>query len=132
MRLVLDTNVLFAGVAARGLCEALVALCLRSCTIITSEHILAELDKHLRGKIKLPEATRREYLALLRMHGKVVEPTALPRSECRDADDLPVLGTAIAGAAAALVTGDQDMLVLKQVRDIPIVTPRAMYERLMN
>ncbi len=47
MRVVLDTNVLVAAFAARGLCEALVAVCLQSHEVVLSEHILAELNKNL-------------------------------------------------------------------------------------
>ena len=47
MRIVLDTNVLLAAFGTRGLCEALVAACLESHDLVTSDHILAELREHL-------------------------------------------------------------------------------------
>ena len=49
---------------------------------------------------------------------------------CRDAPDDMVLATAVAAGADVLVTGDQDLLVLKKYRGIPIVTPRALLEAL--
>lgn len=39
----------------------------------------------------------------------------------RDANDLPVLACAIAAAADAIVTGDQDLLTLVSVQGIPIM-----------
>jgi predicted nucleic acid-binding protein len=48
----------------------------------------------------------------------------------RDSNDLAVLGTAVAGHADLLVSGDKDLLVLREHAGIPIVTPRACYERL--
>ena len=42
MRVVLDTNVLLAGLATHGLCEALLKIVYRDHTVILSEHILDE------------------------------------------------------------------------------------------
>lgn len=130
MRVVLDTNVLIAAFAARGLCEALLLACLRRHEIILSEHILAELREHLADKIKLTPTRIRAIEALLREHGEIVEPVSVPSDLCTDEDDLPVLGTALAGAVEALVTGDRELLDIGRVGDVPILSPRAFYERL--
>jgi predicted nucleic acid-binding protein len=47
---------------------------------------------------------------------------------CRDPDDLPVLGTSVAGQADYLVTGDQDLLTLRSFHGVAIVSPREFYE----
>lgn len=49
---------------------------------------------------------------------------------CRDGDDLPVLGTLLAAKADCLVTGDQDLLELREFHSIPILSPRAFHDRL--
>jgi predicted nucleic acid-binding protein len=54
----------------------------------------------------------------------------VPPRTVRDKDDLPVLGTAIAGEATCIVTGDQDLLTLRRFRGIDIVNPRTFYDRL--
>jgi len=41
-----------------------------------------------------------------------------------------VLATALAGKADVIVTGDDDLLVLKRFRGIPIVSPRQFLELL--
>lgn len=130
VRVVLDTNVLFAGAATRGLCEALVGVCLQAHTIVLSEHILAELREHLTAKLKMPADQARAYEQLLREEAEVVEPVTPPGVACPDPDDVPVLGTAVAGRADALVTGDAALLALKKVAGIPILSPREFYERL--
>lgn len=60
-----------------------------------------------------------------------VEPLPANESELRDANDLPVLGTLLAGLKLAdvnyLVTGDKDLLVLAD--RFPIITPAAFWER---
>jgi predicted nucleic acid-binding protein len=44
-----------------------------------------------------------------------------------DPDDLPVLGTAVAGLCHCLVTGDKELLSLKTVEGIPIIAPSSFW-----
>jgi predicted nucleic acid-binding protein len=53
-----------------------------------------------------------------------------PLKTCRDKDDLPVLGTALAGQADYLVTGDKDLLALGEFHSTVILNPRSFYDRL--
>jgi putative PIN family toxin of toxin-antitoxin system len=130
VRIVLDTNVLLAAFGARGLCEALLAACLEGHVLVTSPHILGELRRHLAKKFHLPARRADEVVAFVRGQAEVVEPAPVPADACPDPDDLPVLGTAIAGRADLLVTGDGKLLALGSHAGIPIVNPRACYRRL--
>lgn len=132
MRVVLDTNVLLAAFGTRGLCEALFAACLEGHDLVTSEHILGELRKHLVKAFLLTSQRADEIALFVREHSLVVSPGAVPATACRDPSDLPVLGTAIAGKADLLVSGDKDLLELKRFEGVPIVTPRECYERLVS
>lgn len=130
MRVVLDTNVLLAAFATRGLCEALLEVCLQSHEIVLSDHVLTELVRHLTGKFKVPARQAKEIERFLRETAEIVEPAELPKRTFKDADDLPVLGTAVAAKADVLVTGDAELLNLKTIRRIPILSPREFYDRL--
>ena len=130
MKVVLDTNVLLAAFATRGLCESVMAVCLENHTLILSEAILAETGRNLRKKFKMPAVQVQEVLTFLRDQASVVEPADVPATACRDATDVAILGTAQAGLADALVTGDKDLLVLKHFVGIPILSPRAFYDAL--
>ena len=44
--------------------------------------------------------------------------------ECRDPSDVPFLELALSGKADAIVTGDQDLLVLAPAFPLPILAPR--------
>ena len=66
MKVVLDTNVIVAAFAARGLCAELFKVCLSKYEIILSEYILLEVSKNLTKKIKLPQAIVEEILHFLR------------------------------------------------------------------
>lgn len=130
MRVVLDTNVLLAALATHGLCQALVTLVFRDHVVILSEHILGEVTKHYRGKFKATKRQADAAVAVLRANGEIVGPVTVPLGTVRDKDDLPVLGTAVAGSAAVLVTGDQELLLLGLFRGVAILSPRDFYERL--
>ena len=77
MKVVLDTNVLLAAFATRGLCEAVFEACLGSHEIILSDHILGELQRHLRGKFKAPPRQVDAILSFLRDRATVVAPARL-------------------------------------------------------
>jgi putative PIN family toxin of toxin-antitoxin system len=130
VKVVLDTNVILAAFATRGLCESVMAVCLDRHDVYLSEHILSEVAEHLADKFKMPTARVRGIVAFLRLHATIVKPSELPANTCRDEDDLPILGTAVAAAADCLVTGDNDLLALGKLRGISILSPRQFYDQL--
>lgn len=130
MNVVLDANVIIAAFASRGLCEAVMTVCLDRDGLVTSEYILSEVAEKLAHKLKLPPARVREIVQLLRDNARVVIPADVPADACPDADDLPVLGTMTVAAGECLVTGDAALLALGQYAGIPIHSPRQFYEQL--
>jgi putative PIN family toxin of toxin-antitoxin system len=123
MRVVLDTNVLIAAFISRGVCGELLEHCVLHHTIVGSEEILAELREHLVGKFGYSAVDADEVINLLRSRTGLVAPSRLSSPACRDPDDDMVLGTAIAGQADCIVTGDKDLLVLREFQGIDIVRP---------
>ena len=132
MRIVLDTNVLLAGVGTHGLCEALLAVCLRDHTVLMSQHIIDELSRHCMGKFRMSADQAALVVRTLSSHAERVTPADPPADTLADPDDLPVLGTAVAGRADCLVTGDSELLALGAYGSITILAPRAFYERLRS
>jgi len=130
VRLVLDTNVLFAAYIARGTCAALYEQILAMETLITSEPILSELEQALLVKARVPQAEAAAARHQVRSNAEVVQPAILPARVCRDADDDAILGTAVAANADLLVSGDKDLLVLRQYHGIPVITPAEALARL--
>jgi putative PIN family toxin of toxin-antitoxin system len=130
VKIVVDTNVLLAGVATHGLCEGLLAIAFRDHTVLLSEHILAEFEEHYTSKFKATAEQASEAVNLLRSQCTIVSPAETPPETLRDQDDLPVLGTALAARADCLVSGDRELLELGNYMQIPILSPRALYELL--
>jgi len=128
VKVVLDSNVILAAFATRGLCEAVLAVSLDRHEIVLSEAILSEVARHLQGKFKLPVARVREIVTFLRSQATFVTPEEVPARACRDKEDRVILGTAVAGDANCLVTGDKDLLALGCYHKVPILSPRAFYD----
>ena len=129
MRVVLDTNVLVAAVVADGLCRDLVRVRVLPHSIITSEPLFRELRATLRSKFAA-DPDELPLLSQLNDEAEIVRPARLRERVCRDKDDDVVLATAVAGMADVIVTGDDDLLVLKEFRGIRILSPRRFLELL--
>jgi predicted nucleic acid-binding protein len=82
--------------------------------------------------VRLDAAEQQELMADCLPHVQVVTvPQPLPVvPDCRDALDLRCRHLAAAGSAAALVTGDADLLSLRRVGRCVIVTPGAFLSSL--
>lgn len=128
MKIVLDTNVLFASLSTHGVCFELVENCVRFHQLFTSQFILDELHKNLVKKLDLSPKKAKEVIALLSSRMEIVEPAPLPKPVCRDPDDDQVLGTAIAGKCSCVISGDKDLLVLKKVQGVVILSPSAFWK----
>jgi putative PIN family toxin of toxin-antitoxin system len=130
MRVVLDANVLIAAFATHGLCHAVFEICLTDHTFISSQDILDDVEEKLRKKIKVPAKTVEDIRFFLKKNAHLEAPSDIDPSACRDPEDAKVLGLALASRADCLVSGDQDLLILKSFEGIPILSPRDFYQRL--
>ncbi|MBN2072879.1 MAG: putative toxin-antitoxin system toxin component, PIN family [Actinobacteria bacterium] len=65
-----------------------------------------------------------DILAYLREHCIVKDYKELDKKVCRDADDDRILALAKHTHTDYIITGDEDLLVLKDLDSIPIVNPR--------
>ena len=131
MRILFDTNVLFAAFTVRGFCEELLEETIDLCTIIWSAPLRAELVRALRRKRLFSPSVSGAITAFTDLC-EMCDPAPLPKRICRDPDDDVVLATALAGRADLIVTGDDDLLVLKTFQRIRILSPRQVLEILYS
>jgi uncharacterized protein len=129
MKVLLDTNVIFSAFAARGLAHAVFELCLEKHTILISETILSELSSHLIKKLKIPQEGVHLIIDFLRESCFLGEVAFVNNTACRDKKDVHILGLAEKIRPEFIVTGDEDLLVLKQYKNTLIVNPREFWEK---
>jgi putative PIN family toxin of toxin-antitoxin system len=98
--------------------------------LVTSEFILQELDRKLVEKFTFPKRETAQVAAFLRRVAVDVVPADLPSDVCRDPTDIPVLGTAVGGDCALLISIDRDLLDMRQINQIPIIRPGEYWRRI--
>lgn len=123
MKVLLDTNVLIAGFITKGVCSELLEHCLRRHEVVLSEFILDEFKEKLVKKFKYSVQDAESVIRLLRSRVILVKPTPLSQPVCRDVDDDMVIASAISANAVCIITGDKDLLDLKEYQGIPILKP---------
>jgi putative PIN family toxin of toxin-antitoxin system len=128
LRLVADTNTVVSALLWHGaphrLFEAIEA---QELSFYASRALIDELADVLsrRKLLRAVRASGKSALALVAEYQalvQLVQPRALRRPVGRDPDDDAVIACALAARADLVVTGDQDLLVLKSHRRIRIVT----------
>ena len=130
MRIALDSSVLIAAHISRaGVCAELLEDVLLHHELVISGFILEELGRKLVEKFNFPRRDADQVRAFLRRVSIVVEPSVLSPDLCRDPTDLPVLGTAVAGACALLISVDRDLLDMQKIEAIPIIRPGEYWRR---
>jgi putative PIN family toxin of toxin-antitoxin system len=130
LRIALDSSVLIAAHISRaGVCAELLEDLLLHHELVTSEFILEELKRKLTEKFRFPEREADQIAAFLRRVAVVVEPADLPSDLCRDPTDIPILGTAVSGKCAFLISVDRDLLDMQRIDEIQIIRPGEYWRR---
>jgi len=122
MRLIVDTNVIVAGIAYPAGPPGRIVAAWRNGTLqfVLSPGILAECERilpRLRPFAALSPGDIRDLVDSLAFLAELVEPDLLAIAKAadahvRDAADEPVLAALIASGAKVLITGDKDLLAL--------------------
>ena len=127
MKIILDTNIIIAAFSSHGLCSLLFELSLNKYEIIISDHILNELEKNFSKKIKLPLKRITEIIDYLKSHCLLCDYQRYNISVCRDKDDDEILALGKFNDVKYIVTGDKYLLILKEYKNIKIITPRKFW-----
>jgi putative PIN family toxin of toxin-antitoxin system len=126
VKAVFDTNILIAAFLTEGICaKLLIRARKREFDLILCDGILDEFKRVLTKKFTTsPQETSEALIVLSEAALKIHGPIELISPICRDSDDDLILACAIDAIADYVVTGDEDLLVLKNYKEISIVTPR--------
>ena len=128
-RLVVDTNVVVRAAIGTGSSHQfwLEALLGGKCTLVTSDEIISEIREVLgRPKFRLDEGQINEAMSELKSLSDVIETRSRFRVVKRDPDDDIFINAAYDGRAGYIVSGDSDLLDLKEFRGIKMVTAAQM------
>jgi putative PIN family toxin of toxin-antitoxin system len=126
MKVVFDTNVLVSAFVSEGVCSKLLGRARRGqFQLITSSFILKEFEAVLLKKLSATKSETKQGLRILtEAVSDIVKPSQTLSGICRDPDDDNILACIIAASADYLVTGDSDLLQMRDFRGTRIITPR--------
>jgi putative PIN family toxin of toxin-antitoxin system len=131
VRVVLDSSVLIAAFVTRaGVCSELYEDVLQHHDLILSRHILDEVGRKLSTKFLVGGDLVQKTIFAIERAAQIVDPAPVAEASCRDPDDLPILGTAVAGHAELLVTVDNDLLVLESFEQTQVIRPGDFWKRI--
>ena len=125
IRVCLDSNVLVAAFAARGLCADLLAHVLSEQHLVIPDAVRSETLRILSDEFKLSSEALDSVLAVLdrcEAAPPSSEPSPVP---VRDPDDESILAAAVGAGVTIMVTGDKDLLDVAEQSPIAILSPRA-------
>jgi putative PIN family toxin of toxin-antitoxin system len=126
MKAVFDTNVLIAAFLTEGICaKLLIRARRRDFDMILCDGILQEFKRVLKKKVAASPHEMSEALIILSAAAQdILGQTDSIAPICRDPDDNLILACARDAVADYVVTGDEDLLVLKNYEGISILNPR--------
>lgn len=126
MIVVFDTNVLIAAIITEGVCSKLLHRARsREFSLVSGPFIMAEIQRTLTKKFRLSHnETASAIEPISEAIRQIIKHDIKITGICRNADDDNVLACALAAKAAYLVTGDADLLAVKNFRGVKIITPR--------
>lgn len=126
-RFVLDTNLIVSAVLLKhSVARQAFDKAVQDGQILLSVAVIDELNDVLRREKfnkYLTERERLRFLSLLVHEGDLIQ-VSQTISACRDPKDDKFLELAVNGQADAIISGDQDLLVLNPFQKIIIVDPR--------
>ena len=127
---VVDTSTIISAVGWEGKPQQIVDKCLdKEFKLVTSPEILEEVRGVLfRPKFDFIDADRKnEFLLLLSQLAEIVIPKHKVEI-CRDKDDNKFIELALTARVKIIVSSDEDLLILKEYKDIKILSPSEFLE----
>ncbi len=132
MKVFLDTNVLVSALATRGLCADLYERLLTEHEVVIGEPVVAEVLDILQRKFRATGELLIKVEAELRLLRVIPAQAVAPSLPIRDVDDPWIIACALQAGVDSFVTGDAELLALKMVNNLPIISPRMCWEQWGN
>lgn len=124
--MVFDTNIFIAAILTEGLCSRLLRRArLKDFFLIVCPCIIDEIKKVLSDKFKFPQYEISTSIDIINEALTDMIDADMPViSICKGRDDNKIIACALVAKAHYLVTGDAELLELRQYKNIKIISPR--------
>lgn len=124
MKLFFDTNVIISAFATKGYSFDVIKDSIYKHEVYYTDYLLKEVQNTLRTKFSLPKKIINNTSFIIKKY--FIKGIKSDRIEkvCRDSDDDRILADALINKIEILITGDKDLLVLKNYKGINIISPK--------
>ena len=127
MKILFDTNVLVSGFIGRGTCHEVILDATANHQVYYTDFVISEFQSVFRRKFKFPESLIHEFTTLIKIYFNKAETAPGVLNVCRDDSDNQILADALSNGIELIISGDPDLLELKNYKGIKIIFPRAYW-----
>ena len=130
MKIVIDTNIFISSYFWGGKPRKIFERVLNGYDeLFITEDIINEIIEVMnRDKFTVKSNDIKDYIQIIKKYSKKIVSENIIESIGRDADDDKILLCGIAGNVDYIITGDDDLLVLKEYKNIKIIKPKDYLE----
>lgn len=129
MKLLIDANVIISGFTARGHSFDVIKDVAYKHEVYYTEHLLEEIQRILSTKFSLSNSVIHFAIFIIKRDLIKGKTTSNVEKICRDPDDNQILADALVNGIEVIITGDSDLLVLKNYKGIKIISPRDYWKQ---
>ena len=123
MKLLFDTNVIISGSVTRGSSFDVIKDAIYRHDVYYTDSLLKEIQESL-NKLPLSNSIKHFTIFIIKKYFIKGEPSVTAEEICRDPDDNKILADALTNEIEILITGDKDLLILKNYKGIKIISPK--------
>ena len=124
MKILFDTNVIISGFISQGYTFEVIKDAIFKHELYYTEYVLKEVQKNLSIKFALSDKAAAYIIGTIEKHFIKGKTAHTAEDVCRDPKDNQVLADAAANNIEVIITGDNDLLELKNYEGIRIIPPK--------
>jgi len=128
LRVVLDSNIIVSAILFGNIPDIILQkVYKKEIQAVISDVILAELNDVLIKRFQIPNDKLKKLHRRMQANLELISPRIIINI-CRDPQDNKIIEAAVEGNCRYIITGDKDLLVLKEYKEIKIVTAKDFLE----
>jgi len=129
-RIFIDTNIFISAYFWPGNERNLVSIPQKNINYFTSQQVLEEIKKVLKEKFNVNINDIDDYISKILSKFIIAKPDFDSQVVVRDEKDTDILKSALSKHCIFLITGDKDLLTLKKVKNMRILTSTELIKEL--
>ena len=129
-RIFIDTNIFISAYFWPGIERNLVSILQKNIKYFTSQQVVDEIKKVLMEKFSVNISDIDDYISKILSKFFIANPDFESQVVVRDEKDTDILKSALSEHCTFLITGDKDLLTLKKVKNMRILTSTELIKEL--